>query len=226
MCGSPDGYGSISSTYEAGLLPSSPLETCHVRSSSQMRCHLGSITCGSKRCSDAMGRGGYPSAMRTSVRIRCPRARSRVRSPRRRSRQPRRARLRRAAPARRGSPLRPRDRHRAVAAARSVQMGSAKGVGDHRQPLHLSTHASRVRVLDLRRERDRRGGDLLPRAQALLLSADRNGGRSACDVSTSRSCCKQPEGRDKLRGPVRLWGYSSAGRASRWQHEGRRFEPD
>ena len=47
MCGSPEGYGSISSTYEAGVPPSSPLETCHVRSSSQTRCHLGSITCGS-----------------------------------------------------------------------------------------------------------------------------------------------------------------------------------
>ena len=47
MCGSPEGYGSISSTYEAGVPPSSPLETYQVRSSSQTRCHLGSITCGS-----------------------------------------------------------------------------------------------------------------------------------------------------------------------------------
>ena len=57
MCGSPLGYGSISSTYELGA-PSTSFETSHVRSRSQIACHLGSIFCGSKRCSAGMGRGG------------------------------------------------------------------------------------------------------------------------------------------------------------------------
>ena len=42
MWGSPDGYGSISSTYERGA-PSTSFDTSQVRSSSQTRCHLGSI---------------------------------------------------------------------------------------------------------------------------------------------------------------------------------------
>jgi hypothetical protein len=38
---------------------------------------------------------------------------------------------------------------------------------------------------------------------------------------------RRPAGRDKIRGNLRVpRGYSSAGRASRWQREGRRFEPD
>ena len=56
MWGSPDGYGSISSTYELGA-PSASLETSQVRSRSQTSCHLRSISCGSYRCS-AMRRGG------------------------------------------------------------------------------------------------------------------------------------------------------------------------
>ena len=46
MCGSPEGYGSISSTYERGE-PSSSLGTSQVRSLSQIACHLRSISCGS-----------------------------------------------------------------------------------------------------------------------------------------------------------------------------------
>ena len=46
MCGSPEGYGSISSTYDRGV-PSSSLETSHVRSRSHSACHLGSISRGS-----------------------------------------------------------------------------------------------------------------------------------------------------------------------------------
>src|SRR5215208_2858511 len=49
MCGSPDGYGSISSTYDFGVSTTSSLETSHVRSRSQISCHLGSMECGSNR---------------------------------------------------------------------------------------------------------------------------------------------------------------------------------
>src|SRR5919197_540951 len=81
MWGSPEGYGSISRTYERWVPFASSLETSHVRSRSQTCCHLGSITCGSYRCSLAIGprrlapgscsaRGRViPSGMRTSVRI-------------------------------------------------------------------------------------------------------------------------------------------------------------
>ena len=46
MCGSPDGYGSISRTYDEAPSISS-LETSQVRSRSQSSCHLGSMTDGS-----------------------------------------------------------------------------------------------------------------------------------------------------------------------------------
>src|SRR3954453_202045 len=49
MCGSPDGYGSISSTYDFGASAPSSLETSQVRSRSQIACHLGSMECGSNR---------------------------------------------------------------------------------------------------------------------------------------------------------------------------------
>src|SRR6266576_1956113 len=49
MCGSPDGYGSISSTYDFGASATSSLETSQVRSRSQISCHLGSMECGSNR---------------------------------------------------------------------------------------------------------------------------------------------------------------------------------
>src|SRR3954453_18602415 len=49
MCGSPDGYGSISSTYDFGASAPSSLETSQVRSRSQISCHLGSMECGSNR---------------------------------------------------------------------------------------------------------------------------------------------------------------------------------
>jgi hypothetical protein len=58
MCGSPEGYGSISSTYEDVVASASSLETSHVRSRSQISCHLGSMTDGSYRCSAAIARGG------------------------------------------------------------------------------------------------------------------------------------------------------------------------
>ena len=46
MCGSPDGYGSISSTYWLGR-SSGSFVTSQVRSSAQTRCHFGSICLGS-----------------------------------------------------------------------------------------------------------------------------------------------------------------------------------
>ena len=46
MWGSPEGYGSISSTYDRGA-PSVSLDTSQVRSLSQICCHLRSISCGS-----------------------------------------------------------------------------------------------------------------------------------------------------------------------------------
>jgi hypothetical protein len=49
MCGSPDGYGSISSTYEWSTPAPGSLGTSHVRSSSQTFCHLGSMRLGSYR---------------------------------------------------------------------------------------------------------------------------------------------------------------------------------
>src|SRR3712207_2128509 len=45
MCGSPLGYGSISSTYEDS--PGASLGTSHVRSSAHTACHRGSISLGS-----------------------------------------------------------------------------------------------------------------------------------------------------------------------------------
>ena len=48
MWGSPEGYGSISRTYEVGASSSSAsFETCQVRSSAQTCCHLRSIAFGS-----------------------------------------------------------------------------------------------------------------------------------------------------------------------------------
>ena len=46
MCGSPEGYGSITSTYALGR-PSGSFETSQVCSSAQIFCHLGSIVFGS-----------------------------------------------------------------------------------------------------------------------------------------------------------------------------------
>ena len=46
MCGSPDGYGSITSTYAWGR-SSGSFETSQVCSSAQILCHLGSIVLGS-----------------------------------------------------------------------------------------------------------------------------------------------------------------------------------
>ena len=68
MWGSPDGYGSISSTYEVGT-PSSvtSLETSQVRSSSQTRCHLGSMWLGSYRCSDAIASAEVSAAINWPV---------------------------------------------------------------------------------------------------------------------------------------------------------------
>ena len=47
MWGSPDGYGSISSTYERGTSSPRSFATSQVRSVSQIRCHFGSIWRGS-----------------------------------------------------------------------------------------------------------------------------------------------------------------------------------
>ena len=48
MCSEPDGYGSCSSTYALRLGPAGVgFETSKARSSSQTRCHFGSIACGS-----------------------------------------------------------------------------------------------------------------------------------------------------------------------------------
>src|SRR5438552_10343547 len=47
MCGSPEGYGSISRTYDLSTSAAGSLGTSHVRSSAQTRCHLLSIVLGS-----------------------------------------------------------------------------------------------------------------------------------------------------------------------------------
>ena len=49
MCGSPDGYGSISSTYERSTPASVSFETSHVRSAAHTCCHRRSIAFGSYR---------------------------------------------------------------------------------------------------------------------------------------------------------------------------------
>ena len=47
MCGSPDGYGSISRMYELGCFAAASFDTSQVCSSAHTCCHLGSISFGS-----------------------------------------------------------------------------------------------------------------------------------------------------------------------------------
>jgi PD-(D/E)XK endonuclease len=57
-----------------------------------------------------------------------------------------------------------------------------------------------------------------------FLSADRRGGSAPSLPSAPRARGKQPETRDKLGRRLRIWGYSSVGRALDWQSRGRGFE--
>ncbi len=199
-----------------------PLGLDDARVVAVLGCHCGRRLAAGR--SVARGRA-IPSEMRTSVRI-VSESTTRVPSPKRPSPPPPLSLGSSSSSVPRGSPLRPGDRQRVAAAPSPVQMGTTARCRD-RGDLATCRYTPRdgyVRTKYTSADVDGVAVYCHDLDRCYYLPIESVAGRSSIHlrVATGR---KPPADRDKLRRPVPIRGYSSAGRARDWQPRGRRFEP-